>query len=225
MESAIASSSGLYCMMPNWQGIHTMHFGKTDLDLQYWINPGDLLCKRSRQEEVEIEKPIRSHDTSVMVYITKIIVNPNTYAINNVDGMMDEERVKRNTSEELFAASSQFQGSREGYYFGCGDRGVGYYMDDVYGTKKRRKTDRFAEVRGGDELLQLVEKEAGMSSRGQDIDAKGLKRLLQNLEKRFNVNVEQRVKYSGEPQKFMESEVELDEAVCALNVGCVLLWI
>jgi hypothetical protein len=160
-----------------------------------------------------------------MVYITKIIVNHNIYAINNVDGMMDEERVKRNMSEELFAASSQFQGSREGYYFGCGERGVGYYMDDVYGTKKRRKTDLFAEVRGGDELLQLVEKEAGMSSRGQDIDAKGLKRLLQNLEKRFNVNVEQRVKYSGEPQKFMESEVELDEAVCALNVGCVLLCI
>lgn len=134
--------------------------------------------------------------------------------------MMDGGRavVKRNVNEELFSASSQFQGPWEGYYFGYGDRGVGYYVDDLSNRKKRRKKDGFAEIRGGEELLDMVEREAGVSG-GRDMDAKGLKRLLQNLEKRFNVNVEQRVKYSGEPEKFMESEVELDEAVCALNVG------
>ena len=37
----------------------------------------------------------------------------------------------------------------------------------------------------------------------------------------FNANVEQRAKYADEPKKFLDSELDLDEAVRAMNVGCI----
>lgn len=61
-----------------------------------------------------------------------------------------------------------------------------------------------AEEAAGEPLLQVV-------------DAKTLKKLVTTLERKYNQNVEQRIKHSGEPQKFLESEIELDEAVRAMT--------
>lgn len=41
----------------------------------------------------------------------------------------------------------------------------------------------------------------------------------------FTHNVEQRAKYADEPQRFLESEIELDEAVRAMTVNSLLCQI
>ena len=51
----------------------------------------------------------------------------------------------------------------------------------------------------------------------QIVDAKSLKKLISTLERKYTQNVEQRIKHSQEPQRFLESEIELDEAVRAMT--------
>lgn len=50
------------------------------------------------------------------------------------------------------------------------------------------------------------------------LDARGLKRLVLALERKHTANMELRMKYADQPDKFLESEVDLDEAVKALLV-------
>lgn len=114
----------------------------------------------------------------------------------------------------FFERSASFGGSKPGWYFGSGPQGLGYYLDENAPTISDGSMHRSKRLKGS-ELLELVEKGAGGV---KEIDEKGLQRLLNTLEKKFNVNVEQRVKYADDPKKFMESEVELDEAVKALRV-------
>jgi hypothetical protein len=45
------------------------------------------------------------------------------------------------------------------------------------------------------------------------VDEVVVKRISQQLQKKCDRNREQRTKYSEEPQKFMESEVELNNAI------------
>lgn len=45
----------------------------------------------------------------------------------------------------------------------------------------------------------------------------GLKKLLVQFEKKFQKNQEMRIKYSNNPEKFMESEVELNEGIQELQ--------
>ena len=118
-----------------------------------------------------------------------------------------------------FIQSASFIGSREGYYFGTDSLGTGYYRlvgngQDV--SAKRKRDDVNQHQPRGEELLELVERQAGRVIK--EIDEVGLERLLRALEKKFNANVERRIQYEEEPQKFMDSEVELDEAVKGLRV-------
>jgi hypothetical protein len=118
-----------------------------------------------------------------------------------------------------YVQSSSFVGSREGYYFGTDSLGTGYYRlpENGHGLSSKRKRDEGNQDQPrGEELLELVERQAGRVIK--EIDEKGLERLLRSLEKKFNANVERRMQYAEEPQKFMESEVELDEAVKGLHV-------
>jgi hypothetical protein len=114
----------------------------------------------------------------------------------------------------FFERSASFAGSKPGWYFGTGALGLGYYLDETAPDVSDGSVHRSKRLKGS-ELLELAEKGAGGV---KEIDEKGLQRLLNSLEKKFNVNVEQRVKYADDPKKFMESEVELDEAVKALRV-------
>lgn len=50
------------------------------------------------------------------------------------------------------------------------------------------------------------------------LTAQGLRRLVLNLEKRYTRNQELRIKYAGQPDKFLESEVDLDVAIKELHV-------
>jgi len=51
----------------------------------------------------------------------------------------------------------------------------------------------------------------------KELDVAALKQLILKFEKAVSANVKQRVKYADQPSKFMESEVELDEAISALK--------
>lgn len=50
-----------------------------------------------------------------------------------------------------------------------------------------------------------------------DFDDSYLKKLLLSLDKNLQKNLEQREKFKDEPEKFMESEVELDEEIKKLQ--------
>lgn len=50
------------------------------------------------------------------------------------------------------------------------------------------------------------------------LDARSLKRLVVMLEKRMHANSELRIKHADQPDRFLESEVELDEAIKRLAV-------
>lgn len=125
--------------------------------------------------------------------------------------------------DDSYIESSSFVGPREGYYFGTGSLGTGYYRsrggeDASQGrsTKRKRNEDGDHRQMRGEDLLELLERQSGRVVK--EIDGAGLERLLRALEKKFNANVERRIQYADEPQKFMESEVELDEAVKGLHV-------
>ncbi|PNG99143.1 Beta-catenin-like protein 1, partial [Tetrabaena socialis] len=50
----------------------------------------------------------------------------------------------------------------------------------------------------------------------QVLDAKSLKRLLAGLEKKAKENLALRLKYADQPDRFLESEVDLDEHIKSL---------
>lgn len=64
------------------------------------------------------------------------------------------------------------------------------------------------------EILELVEKAEVVEA----LDAAGLKKELVLLERRINANQELRAKHSDEPERFVDSEVELDESLKRLHV-------
>lgn len=45
------------------------------------------------------------------------------------------------------------------------------------------------------------------------MDEAAVKRLVNQLEKKFSKNRELRIKYADEPQKFLDSEMELNNAI------------
>ena len=63
----------------------------------------------------------------------------------------------------------------------------------------------------GDDLLEKREREVG--ALGSKFDEKVLKKLGAALERRTNQNVELRLKYSNQPERFMDSEIELDAEI------------
>nr|CAG4636896.1 EOG090X03ST [Ceriodaphnia reticulata] len=69
------------------------------------------------------------------------------------------------------------------------------------------------EVAGKEELLKLVEQDES----GDSLDEPTLKRMILNFDKRVLKNQELRVKFPDAPEKFMESELELHEAIQQLH--------
>jgi beta-catenin-like protein 1 len=63
----------------------------------------------------------------------------------------------------------------------------------------------------GDDLLEKRGREIG--ALGSKFDEKVLTKLVAALERRTNQNVELRLKYSNQPERFMDSEIELDAEI------------
>nr|CAG4647787.1 EOG090X03ST [Moina brachiata] len=64
-----------------------------------------------------------------------------------------------------------------------------------------------------EELLKLVEQDDA----GDSLDEASLKRMILNFEKRVLKNQELRIKFPDSPEKFMDSELELHEAIQQLH--------
>lgn len=120
-------------------------------------------------------------------------------------------------------------GARSGYVFKSGSAGVGYYRDGMPedgdeggepATKRARvEAAGRAMAREMDGAALLEEAEAAAEEKGGvggvvlDLDLHGLKALLLGFEKKINKNQRLRVKFADEPEKFLESECDLDDEV------------
>ncbi|EEQ86642.1 uncharacterized protein BDCG_01762 [Blastomyces dermatitidis ER-3] len=66
--------------------------------------------------------------------------------------------------------------------------------------------------------LDFVEKLDQGDTRPEKIDSAWLRRLALNFEKKISKNAELRAKFENEPQKFMESEADLDADIKSLSI-------
>ncbi|XP_033754233.1 beta-catenin-like protein 1 [Pecten maximus] len=103
-------------------------------------------------------------------------------------------------------------GKRKGFDEENGDTGTG-----------RERKRRFADADSIDtsvmeaereKILQMIENEPEPDA----LDETSLKKMLLNFEKKVYKNQEQRIKYPDLPEKFMESELELNDVVQEMHV-------
>ena len=122
-----------------------------------------------------------------------------------------------------FLPSATYAGSRSGYIFQMNDQGVGYYLDptqnivssgdtEVISENKKRKLDDLSSEKQSTDQ-SAIEKllEASEDIEIEMLTSESLKKLLLALEKKINKNQKLRMKYPTDPEKFMDSEVELHE--------------
>jgi beta-catenin-like protein 1 len=112
--------------------------------------------------------------------------------------------------------------------FKRGDKGVGYYYDPVQGIPLDQVAEEHTGVKrkiGEDEqraAKRRVEGDGEMSKEEIErlleeaekaevvtLDQNGLQQLVLSFEKKINKNQKLRMKYSDEPERFLESELEL----------------
>lgn len=110
-------------------------------------------------------------------------------------------------------AAAGFLGGKLGYYFGTGESGTGYYRDAAQPAPQLTEVVKERVVIDPEELLREAEERVEDIDEIQLLDLKGLRRMVNLFERRFKDNMEARMKYSDEPDKFMDSEVELDDVV------------
>ena len=122
-----------------------------------------------------------------------------------------------------------FQGARPGYFFRLGAQGPGYYLDRVARDAATLAMPPPKRRKNAEELLAEAEAEAGLagsSGRGPDadfadastvLDDKALRKLVLSFERRYAANQAARMKHPDAPEKFVDSEVDLDESLRALS--------
>ena len=147
-----------------------------------------------------------------------------------------------------FIPSKTWQGVKPGYYFGTSDAklGTGYYRDDRglmngdkssnNGNGKRKFMDegkngdrKKFKVKTGEELLAEAEaKVQKQNVRAIQLTSSGIKSAANHLAKMIEVNQIQRSEHPDNPEKFMESELVLNEtiggfkAVAAADMGLIV---
>ena len=143
------------------------------------------------------------------------------------------------TSTKSFIPSTSFSGSRKGYVFQLGDKGLGYYYDEFQNEPMPEHVSfilgdcsRFSHFiiwkivdRNDDDEVPRKKTRADAESKEKataislddlnetpvELDVNSLKVMILNFEKKINKNQKMRMKYADEPEKFMESEIELDQ--------------
>ena len=134
-------------------------------------------------------------------------------------------------------SGENFTGPRPGYYYGTMDGISGYYPDDHAPVSSRKRgpdavglsssqsakaskaeTANRGAQGGGLALLEELEGQgrggSGGASGGMGAaltldDPKSVQKVLKSLVKKYNKNMEDRLKYVDAPEKFYESEMEL----------------
>jgi len=145
--------------------------------------------------------------------------------------------------KDPFIPSGKFQGQKIGYCFKNGDKGIGYYLDKVQLkesepiAQKRKFEEEVVDEEDDHEIDEkpVSKKSTNISSIRQSMNIDKLleesekneviqltpdsvRQLLSNLDKKIHKNQKMRMKYSDEPEKFMESELELHQQIEELHI-------
>eukprot|EP00242_Pyramimonas_sp_CCMP2087_P011677 CAMPEP_0198198424 /NCGR_PEP_ID=MMETSP1445-20131203/1901_1 /TAXON_ID=36898 /ORGANISM="Pyramimonas sp., Strain CCMP2087" /LENGTH=584 /DNA_ID=CAMNT_0043867989 /DNA_START=217 /DNA_END=1968 /DNA_ORIENTATION=+ len=133
-------------------------------------------------------------------------------------------RMESTTMVAGFIPSNTFTGARPGYVFKKGLSGVGFYPDKIEQDKiaKQQPTQqkkKAAAPLDANKLLEEAEREhaAEADAQVEVLDVRGLKRLILSFEKKLRDNMEARMKYAENPDKFLESEIDLDDEIKKLH--------
>lgn len=131
-----------------------------------------------------------------------------------------------------FLQSDSFRGKRDGYVFKNGDMGVGYYIDTYKSNafKVEDANDNMNEIEHVAKKAKIEEKNStelekadidnivNQAESVELLDKEQLKRLIHVIEKKRTKNQNLRMKYSNMPEKFIDSELELHQAINDLFV-------
>ncbi|BDA41413.1 beta-catenin-like protein 1 [Coccomyxa sp. Obi] len=142
-------------------------------------------------------------------------------AFNSIVGGLQEKQ-KGTEPQQEFIASSKFTGAKPGFYFSLGSKGVGYYADPKQPKVAEQQVEEPVKKQAvqidPEQLLREAEEQAEEAGNDQALlDARGLKRLVLSFDKKYKENLEARMKHSDDPEKFMASELDLDEEVHRLQ--------
>jgi beta-catenin-like protein 1 len=149
----------------------------------------------------------------------------------------------KDDDSSFIPAPGGFQGPRDGYIFQNGEAGVGYYREEIFAAKeddddddddevlvndnnaKRRKTSnetattttttmKTKSTIDYDKMLAEIEQNnPDITKETTELTEKSVKKLVIQFERALNDNVEKRAKFSTRPEKFLDSEVDLDNAI------------
>ena len=118
----------------------------------------------------------------------------------------------------MFQASRSFTGSRPGYAFYMGPKGLGYYPDAAQSARLARQAQAphqaLGSSRGDAAALAAAEAETG-ADQAPELNPDELVKTLRRLRE---ANLKQRAKYAHDPQKFLESETDLHVHLSGLDV-------
>ncbi len=84
--------------------------------------------------------------------------------------------------------------------------------------RKLNSVDTLADSSAAKKRRVSIQEPSSSSSDNLEISIQDLQKLLLQLEKCINMNLQDRLKYANEPEKFMESEVNLDEQIKNLGI-------
>ena len=145
-------------------------------------------------------------------------------------------------NQAFIPAPGGFQGPRDGYIFQNGEKGVGYYKrgdddddddeeefaaEDELKSKRRKTSHETATTTTTttttpsetnkidyDKMLAEIEhNNPDITKETTELSVKSVKKLVVQFERALNENTEKRAKFSTKPEKFLDSEVDLDNAI------------
>ncbi|EIE25166.1 DUF1716-domain-containing protein [Coccomyxa subellipsoidea C-169] len=142
-------------------------------------------------------------------------------AFNSIVGGLQDKQKGAATQQE-FIAASKFEGAKPGFFFSLGTKGVGYYADahqpKVAEPEIEEPIKKAPVQLDPEQLLKEAEEQAEEAGNDQALlDARGLKRLVLSFDRKYKENLEARMKHADAPEKFMASELDLDEEVRRLQ--------
>jgi len=123
------------------------------------------------------------------------------------------------TNKQIFIPCSTFQGAKPGYYFGTiANIGLGYHVDPYFSDTTTHASIPAAKVaklrpKTGQELLAEAEKQQTKGIKIISLTSRGIQSATQSLEMSIQENQNLRQKYTKQPEKFMESELKLNDEI------------
>ncbi len=113
---------------------------------------------------------------------------------------------------DAFLPSDGYAGSKPGYVFKTDVKGTGYYLEAGI-VQKRKRDESHEQSDAGDVGVDDNEDAVDVP------DMSTMQALLVSFEKRITLNLQQRSKFMNEPEKFMNSEIDLSVDIGRLSAA------